>query len=92
MLVTKKLNVNCPHPSPLVTHQYLSEIIGILKSESERPTINRYASNCFKKAGIDLKQDDSLDNWHKIKWSFRKPRFYNGSPLIEVCLNIAYII
>ena len=60
--------------------------------ESDSLVANSYASSCFKKAGIDFKHDDSLDYWHKIKWSFRKPRFYNGSPLIEVCFNIAFII
>ena len=64
----------------------------IHKSESEASLANRFAYSCFKKADVDIKLDNSntMNDWNRLKWSFAKPRFYNGSPLIEVKRAINY--
>ena len=64
----------------------------IHKSESEASLANRFAFGCFQKADVDIKLDNSntMDDWERLSWSFAKPRFYNGSPLIEVNHAIIY--
>ena len=58
----------------------------MIHCESEASLANRFAYGCFKKADVDIKLDNSntMDDWNRLKLSFAKRRFYNGSPLIEV--------
>ena len=76
---------------PFIEHVLLSTFwnntrLRIQNSQSEASSANRFAFDCFKKADVDIKLDNSntMDDWNRLKWSFAKPRFYNGSPLIEV--------
>ena len=53
-------------------------------SESDFRLANQTAYKCFKLIGIKMDESDLSDIRVKSDWKLVKPRFYNGSPLIEV--------